>query len=126
MMWLYVALGGAMGAMGRYGMMSLIGRRMGEAFPYATLGVNVLGSFAMGVLVALLARYLPPMQQEIRLLLGVGFLGAFTTFSAFSLDVLTLYERGQWAAALVYMLVSVVLCVAALALALYLFRPTMG
>lgn len=126
MTWLYVAIGGAFGAMGRYGLMSLIGRRMGDAFPYGTLAANVLGSFAMGALVAMLARYLPPMQHELRALLAVGFLGAFTTFSAFSLDVVVLYERGQWAAAAAYIAVSVVLCVAALALALYLFRPNMG
>lgn len=126
MTWLYVAIGGAFGAMGRYGLMSLIGRRMSDAFPYGTLAANVLGSFLMGVLVAMLARYLPPMQHELRALLAVGFLGAFTTFSAFSLDVVVLYERGQWAAAAAYIAVSVVLCVAALALALYLFRPNMG
>lgn len=126
MTWLYVAIGGAFGAMGRYGLMSLIGRRMGDVFPYGTLAANVLGSFLMGVLVAMLARYLPPMQQELRALVAVGFLGAFTTFSAFSLDVVVLYERGQWAAAAAYIAVSVVLCVAALALALYLFRPNMG
>lgn len=126
MTWLYVAIGGAFGAMGRYGLMSLIGRRMGDAFPYGTLAANVLGSFAMGALVAMLARYLPPMQHELRALLAVGFLGAFTTFSAFSLDVVVLYERGQWAAAAAYIAVSVVFCVAALALALYLFRPNMG
>lgn len=126
MTWLYVALGGALGAMGRYGLMSLIGRRFGDVFPYGTLAANVLGSFAMGVLIALLARYLPPMQQEIRALLAVGFLGAFTTFSTFSLDVVVLYERGQWAAAVAYIILSVVLCVAALALALYYFRPQMG
>lgn len=126
MMWLYVAIGGAFGAMGRYGFMSLVGRRFGDAFPYGTLGANVLGSFAMGALVALLARYLPPMQQEMRALLAVGFLGAFTTFSTFSLDVMVLYERGQWMAALGYITLSVVLCVAALALALFLFRPHMG
>lgn len=126
MTWFYVALGGAGGAVSRYWFMALVGRRFGDGFPYGTLGVNVLGSFAMGVLVALLARYLPPAQNELRALVAVGFLGAFTTFSTFSLDIIALYERGQWAAAVAYSLLSVVLCVAALALALFLFRPTMG
>lgn len=126
MTWLYVALGGAFGAVSRYGFMSVIGRRLGDAFPYGTLAVNVLGSFAMGALVALLARYLPPVQHEIRSFVAVGFLGAFTTFSAFSLDVVVLYERGQWGAALAYIALSVTACVAALALALYLFRPSVG
>jgi fluoride exporter len=126
MMWLYVAIGGAGGAVSRYLVMSTLGRWLGGAFPYGTLAVNVLGSFAMGALVALLARYLPPMQAEIRAVLVVGFLGAFTTFSAFSLDVVTLYERGQWGAAMMYICVSVVVCVAALMAGLYLFRPSVG
>ncbi|MCH2546451.1 MAG: fluoride efflux transporter CrcB [Alphaproteobacteria bacterium] len=125
-MWLYVALGGAGGALGRYALMMAVGKRLGDAFPYATLAVNVLGSFAMGALVAMLARYLPPMQNEIRHALAIGFLGAFTTFSTFSLDVLTLYERGQWGAASVYIVLSVILCVSALATGLYIFRPTLG
>jgi CrcB protein len=126
MTWLYVALGGAGGALSRYVLMSAIGRRMGDAFPYGTLAANVLGSFAMGALVALLARYLPPHQHEMRALLAVGFLGAFTTFSTFSLDVIILYERGQWGAACLYMAISLIACVLALAAGLYLFRPVVG
>lgn len=126
MTWLYVALGGAGGAVSRYALMSVLGRFLGFGFPYGTLAVNVLGSFAMGVLVALLARYLPPAQNEIRALLAVGFLGAFTTFSSFSLDVVTLYERGQWGVALLYIGLSVVACVMALMAGLYFFRPSLG
>lgn len=126
MTWLYVALGGASGAVSRFALMSMIGRRLGSGFPYSTLTVNVLGSFAMGVLVALLARYLPPAQNEIRALVVVGFLGGFTTFSSFSLDVVTLYERGQWEAALLYIGLSVAACVLALMAGLYLFRPSLG
>lgn len=126
MTWLYVALGGAGGAVSRYALMSVLGRWLGFGFPYGTLAVNVLGSFAMGVLVALLTRYLPPAQNEIRALVAVGFLGAFTTFSTFSLDVVTLYERGQWGAALLYIGLSVVACVMALMAGLYLFRPSLG
>lgn len=126
MTWLYVALGGAGGAVSRYAVMSVLGRWLGFGFPYGTLAVNVLGSFAMGVLVALLARYLPPAQNEIRALIAVGFLGAFTTFSTFSLDVVTLYERGQWGVALFYVGLSVVACVMALMAGLYLFRPSLG
>ena len=126
MTWLYVALGGAGGAVGRYALMSVLGRWLGFGFPYGTLVVNVLGSFAMGILVALLARYLPPAQNEIRALVAVGFLGAFTTFSSFSLDVVTLYERGEWNVALFYIGLSVVACVMALMAGLYLFRPSLG
>lgn len=124
MTWLYVALGGAGGAVSRYWMMGFLSRLLGTGFPYGTLAVNVLGSFAMGALVALLARYLPPHQPEIRAFVAVGFLGAFTTFSTFSLDVITLYERGQMGAACAYMVLSVVVCVAALAAGLYVFRIT--
>ena len=123
MHWLYVALGGSLGAISRYAFMGAIGKRWGDAFPYATLATNVIGSFVLGALVALLARHLPPQQEEIRLFVAVGFLGAFTTFSTFSLDVMTLYQRGEWGAACAYMLASVVVSVAALVAGLYLFRP---
>ncbi len=108
---LQVALGGALGASLRYltGIATL--RLMGPGFPWGTLTVNVLGSFAMGVLVVTLAhlggnRFAP--------LLMTGLLGGFTTFSAFSLDAVTLYERGEVALAGGYVAASVVLSLAAL------------
>lgn len=108
---LQVALGGALGASLRYltGVATL--RLMGPGFPWGTLTVNVLGSFAMGVLVVTLAhlggnRFAP--------LLMTGLLGGFTTFSAFSLDAVTLYERGEVAMAGGYVAASVVLSLAAL------------
>ena len=108
---LQVALGGARGASLRYltGVATL--RLMGPGFPWGTLTVNVLGSFAMGVLVVTLAhlggnRFAP--------LLMTGLLGGFTTFSAFSLDAVTLYERGEVALAGGYVAASVVLSLAAL------------
>ena len=111
---LLVGAGGALGAMQRYGVSSLAGHLWPSPFPYATLFVNVVGSLAMGVLVGLLARTLPPMQNEIRLFIAVGVLGGFTTFSAFSLDAVTLVERGQWGQSATYMLLSVGLSVGAL------------
>ncbi len=111
---LLVGAGGALGAMLRYGVSSLAGHLWPSPFPYATLFVNVVGSLAMGVLVGLLARTLPPMQNEIRLFIAVGVLGGFTTFSAFSLDAVTLVERGQWGQSATYMLLSVGLSVGAL------------
>ena len=108
---LHVALGGALGASARY----LVGvgavRLLGHGFPWATLVVNVLGSLAMGALVVLLAQ-----KDATRLapLLMTGLLGGFTTFSAFSLDVVTLYERGQVGAAAGYVAVSVVFSIGAL------------
>jgi fluoride exporter len=108
---LHVALGGALGASARY----LVGvgavRLLGHGFPWATLVVNVLGSLAMGALVVLLAQ-----KDATRLapLLITGLLGGFTTFSAFSLDAVTLYERGQVGAAAGYVAVSVVFSIGAL------------
>jgi len=108
---LHVALGGALGASARY----LVGvgaiRLLGHGFPWATLVVNVLGSLVMGALVVLLAQ-----KDATRLapLLMTGLLGGFTTFSAFSLDAVTLYERGQVGAAAGYVAVSVVFSIGAL------------
>lgn len=108
---LQVALGGAIGASARY--LTNLGamRYLGPGFPYATVIVNVLGSFLMGVLVVVLARkggtaYAP--------FLMTGLLGGFTTFSAFSLDTLSLWERGQPGLAALYVGGSVILSLAAI------------
>lgn len=116
---LQVALGGAIGSALRYGVNVSAGRAFGTGFPWATLIVNVLGSFVMGLLVAVLAE-----KGGTRLapFLMTGILGGFTTFSAFSLDTLTLWERGAHGLALAYVAASVVLSLAAIALALHLFR----
>jgi len=105
-----VAVGGALGAMARYGTQSLAFRAFGPAFPVGTLAANVLGSFLMGLAVAWLidrdlARFAP--------LILVGFLGAYTTFSTYALDALKLWERGDGAAAAAYVLGSVVLSIGA-------------
>lgn len=109
---LLVALGGALGSVCRY----LVGlgamRLLGPAFPWGTLTVNVAGSFAIGVLAELIvARF--GASVELRLLLITGFLGGFTTFSAFALDAVTLFERGASLAATSYLLVSIVASIAA-------------
>jgi CrcB protein len=106
-----VALGGALGASARYMTGIAAARLLGKGFPWGTLIVNIAGSFLMGALVVGLLhlgsnRYAP--------LLMTGVLGGFTTFSAFSLDAVTLYERGQGALAAGYVLASVVLSIAAL------------
>lgn len=106
---LQVALGGALGAVLRYQTGGAVARWLGPsaaaAFPWATLAVNVTGSFAMGLLAGWLARH--DGAEGWRLLLGVGLLGGFTTFSAFSLELLSLIERGAPGLALAYALVSV-------------------
>jgi len=114
-MWmiLAIALGGAVGAVGRYLAMSAVGHWMGHGFPWGTLVVNVAGSAAMGVLIEASALVWSP-SPAVRALVAVGVLGAFTTFSTFSLDAVFLLERGRFAAAAAYVAGSVVLCVAAL------------
>ena len=106
-----VALGGAIGASARY--LTSLGamRLMGPGFPWGTLTVNVVGSFLMGVLVVVLAQK-GGMKAAPFLMTGV--LGGFTTFSAFSLDAFTLYERGQTGAALTYVAASVLLSLVAI------------
>ncbi|MCT4555939.1 MAG: fluoride efflux transporter CrcB [Pelagimonas sp.] len=116
---LQVAIGGALGASARYLTGLAAARLLGKGFPWGTIIVNILGSFAMGVLVVTLLhlsgnRYAP--------LLMTGLLGGFTTFSAFSLDAVTLYERGQITLALTYVAGSVLLSIAALAAGLILAR----
>lgn len=109
---LYVMVGGAVGSGARY----LTGRAMlsllGPDYPFGTLTVNLIGGLLMGVLVGVLARNTA--SETWRLLLGVGVLGGFTTFSAFSLDVVTMLERGAFGVAFGYVLVSVIGSVAAL------------
>ena len=110
---LQVALGGALGASARYLVNVSAIRLLGPGFSWATLLVNVAGSFLMGALVVVLAH-----KDATRLapLLMTGVLGGFTTFSAFSLDALTLWERGQTGPATLYVVGSVVLSLVAIAL----------
>jgi len=110
---LAVAGGGALGALARYWMMGAVGHAFGTAFPWGTLAVNVLGSAILGVLAGLMAFLWSP-SPELRSFLVVGMLGALTTFSTFSLDVVLLIERGEWGPAGLYSVVSVVLSVGAL------------
>jgi len=109
---LYVMVGGAVGSGARY----LTGRAMlsllGPDYPYGTLAVNLIGGLLMGVLVGVLARNTA--SETWRLLLGIGMLGGFTTFSSFSLDVVAMIERGAIGVAFGYVLVSVIGSIAAL------------
>ncbi|MFD1882139.1 fluoride efflux transporter CrcB [Paracoccus pacificus] len=110
MNFLQVALGGGLGAMARYGVNIMAMRAIGPGFPWATLTVNVAGSLLMGLLVVTLAErggnHLAPF-------LLTGVLGGFTTFSAFSLDTLFLWEGGKAVLAIGYVVASVVLSLAA-------------
>lgn len=119
-----VASGGALGALARYQagrlVSGLAGARAADAFPWATLGVNLVGCLAMGVLFGWLAR--TGGNESLRLLLGVGLLGGFTTFSAFGLDMLLLAERGTPGLALAYAAISVLAGLAAVWLGLAIMR----
>jgi CrcB protein len=118
---LAVALGGAIGSAGRYAAMSLVGRLTGPGFPWGTLTVNIVGSFAMGALVEAAAlRW--SLSEPLRALVFVGLLGGFTTFSTFSLDLVTLVERQQGGLALLYGGGSVVIGLFALVAGLYAVR----
>ena len=118
---LAIAAGGALGAVGRHYVSASVMRLVGAGFPWGTLTVNILGSFLMGVLIELMAQRLN-IGLEMRAFLTVGFLGAFTTFSTFSLDFATLFERGAGMAALGYAALSVVLAITALFAGLAVMR----
>ncbi|MHC5653080.1 fluoride efflux transporter CrcB [Stappia sp.] len=118
---LLVALGGGAGAACRHLVNMWALRLFGTGFPVGTLTVNVVGSLLMGVLVGWLAARSSG-DSGLRLLLATGFLGGFTTFSAFSLDVVLLWDRGEAMTALVYALVSVLVSVAALFVSLWAMR----
>lgn len=118
---LIVSAGGALGAASRYLVFVSATRLLGPNFPFGTLIVNIVGSFAMGILVELMALVWDTSLQT-RLFLAVGFLGAFTTFSTFSLDVAFLYERKAFALTAIYLLASVVLSIGAFFAALWLIR----
>jgi CrcB protein len=111
--YLIVFLGGGIGAALRHGVNLAAARLAGTAFPYGTLTVNVVGSLAMGLIAAYFA-FRGDASQHWRLFLTTGILGGFTTFSAFSLDVALLYERGELGLAALYVAVSVAVSIAAL------------
>ncbi len=120
MIWLYIAAGGAAGAVARYGLAGWVQDRTGFQFPWGTLVVNVLGSLLIGAAL----RYLEatPAAPEVRALVTVGLLGAFTTFSTFSYETVGLLEEGALARAAGYSLGSLLLGV----VAVYIGMSTAG
>ncbi|MDA1100266.1 MAG: fluoride efflux transporter CrcB [Proteobacteria bacterium] len=123
-MYVAVACGGALGAVGRHLLSGHIMRWAGSGFPWGTLTVNVLGSFILGVLVEVMALRWST-TEEIRAFLVVGLLGGFTTFSAFSLDAVLLLERGSLGPAFAYIVGHLVLSICGLFAGLLLFRQVL-
>ncbi len=126
---LLVALGGGIGASLRHLVSLATLRLIGPGFPWGTMTVNVVGSFAMGLFIAWLARYsdlLGGAAQDVRYLLATGLLGGFTTFSAFSLDFAVMWERGDMGLAGAYALASVLLSLTAIFAGLSAVRIVAG
>ncbi|RVU32923.1 fluoride efflux transporter CrcB [Neptunomonas marina] len=115
-----VATGGALGALGRYWIAGLFNSTH-DRLPVGTLICNVLGSFIMGVLFVLIMEKVK-LAPELRPLLMVGFLGAFTTFSSFALETAALFEKGHIMSALIYVLFSVLLSISALMAGIWITR----
>ncbi len=118
---LSVAVGGAIGAVSRYWISSYVQHVTGGGFPWGTLAVNVLGCAILGVVVQLMAHAWSP-SEHVRGLLISGLLGALTTFSAFSLEIVLMIERNDWMSAAIYVAFSVILCVGGALGTMYLTR----
>lgn len=119
---LTVALGGAFGASARYGLGLLVLRFSGSGFPLGTFLANVIGGLFMGLLMGWLVRKTPEGANTIRLFAGVGVLGGFTTFSAFSLEAMRMIQAKAFGPFLGYVSASVVLSILAVAVGLFLMR----
>jgi fluoride exporter len=118
----YVAVGGAFGAMCRYILMTLTTRFIPSNFPYGTFAVNILGAFLMGVWIAVMANMLPARGKDLHLLVAVGFLGGFTTFSTFTIDVFLMMEKGMMVESVLYVIGSFLVSLLALIAGMYLIR----
>ncbi len=115
---LLIALGGALGAISRYGLAQLSINLFGKGFPFGTLIANFVGSFLMGLLFSMIeSQHLIP---QARIALGVGFLGAFTTFSTFSLDTILLMQQGDWQKAIMNVALNLCLSLSAVFIGLWL------
>lgn len=116
-----VMIGGAIGAGARHLVGQAMLARLGPGFPWWTLTINIVGGLLMGLLIGTLARG-EGVGDTARLFIGVGILGGFTTFSSFSMEFWMLFERGQNAQAVAYVLASVVGAIAACGIGLFIMR----
>ncbi len=121
MMYLWIAIGGALGAVARYSMATAVFKWMDRSFPYGTLSVNLLGSFAIGVAYVWLVEHQFGGDQHKQLAM-IGFLGAFTTFSTFSLESITLLQEARYEAFAFYILASLAGCLMATAAGIWLTK----
>ena len=119
--YLAIAFGGALGAISRHWLTSAMENLNGTDFPLGTFVVNLFGSFLIGLVFVVFAEKLSFADQW-RPVIIIGFLGAMTTFSTFSLDALLLFQQGQYNTALFYVLGSVVLCLSAAYIGMYVSR----
>ncbi len=117
---LAVATGGALGAVSRYWLAGILNDKA-DRLPVGTLTCNIVGSLLMGILFVLVMEK-ARLSPELRPLLMVGFLGAFTTFSSFSLETVALLQEGHIMSALIYVLLSVLMCIAALSAGIWITR----
>ena len=116
-----VAVAGALGAMARYALVNLVG---GRSCPWGTMTVNIIGSFLMGIAYIIIVEK-SLISPDMRPLFMTGFLGAFTTYSAFSLEAWQLLDRGEWIPALSYILGTTILCIFALFIGVLMARSTL-
>ncbi|OGO57703.1 MAG: hypothetical protein A2Z32_06565 [Chloroflexi bacterium RBG_16_69_14] len=116
--YLAISVGGALGANARYLVAAWATTQWGAQFPVATLLINVSGSFVIGLYLTLATERFTG-HPAVRLLVATGFLGAYTTFSTFSVEALRLIETGDAAAAISYMVASVVMCILAAAIGMF-------
>ena len=123
---MYVAFGGALGSICRYMVGNLIGRYNATTFPFATFFINITGGFLMGVWIGTMVLVLPARSKDLHLLMAIGVLGGYTTFSTFSLESYLLLEKGLWMQAAIYMAGSVILSIAALFAGMWILRSVAG
>ena len=118
---LAIAAGGALGALSRYWVVGLVSRLFERNFPYGTLTVNIIGSFLIGIGYIFIVERLH-VASEWHAIIMVGFIGAFTTFSTFSLETVSLLQEGRFTAAMIYIFSSVLVCLLATVAGMFLAK----
>lgn len=122
--WLWVAFGGALGAIGRFGVTRASVHYLGNNFPWGTLAANVSGSVAMGFAIIWLSRH-EPANSSLRAFLAVGLLGAFTTFSTFALDAVMLFRDRSELIAIAYVTASMALSIGGILAGIFVGRQVL-